>query len=125
MARIPSHPRIAAAQVSARWLAELSLADSSEEVISVARAYLDAWSPEELRRLPPHCRPERLESAKAIHELAFLLDRAQEHCCSALIDALVVDRMAAFFAAAARALDRIANAHEAPSFFADFQRRAA
>ena len=109
MARIPSHPRVASAQLSSRWLAELSVADSVPEVISVTRAFVDTWSAPEILRLPFYCRPGKVSDAKEIQELAFLLERAQQNFTGRLIDGIVLDRMLAFFAQAANALERITN----------------
>lgn len=126
MARIPSHPRIASAQVSSRWLAELSVADTVPEVIAIARSFVDTWSAPEILRLPFYCRPGRINDAKQIQELAFLLERAQQNFEGRLIDGLVLDRMLAFFSEAASALDRIAESHgEAPFLEGLDVRRAA
>lgn len=125
MARIPSHPRIAAAQLSTRWLAELSVADSVAEVVSVTRAYLETWSASETLRLPYHCRPGRINEPKQIHELAFLLERAQDHFTGQLVDAMVLDRMTSFFKEAAGRLDGIAEEQGQPPFLEGIQRLAA
>ena len=107
MARIPSHPHIASAQLSSRWLAELNIADSLSEVIAVTRAYVETWSAPEILRLPFYCRPGSLGDAKEIQELAFLLERAQQNFSGRLVEGLVLDRMLAFFAEASKAIDRI------------------
>jgi hypothetical protein len=125
MSRIPSHPRIASAQVSSRWLAELSVADSIPEVIAVARSFVETWSAPELLRLPFYCRPGRIVDAKQIQELAFLLERAQADFTGRLIDGLVLDRMYAFFAEASSALDRIAESHGEMPFLEGFDARRA
>src|SRR5215212_4510310 len=112
MARLPIPPRIAAAQLSTRWLAELNVADSVTEVLGVTRAFIATWSAREILRLPYYCRPGRLNEAKEIEELAFLLDRAQQNVVGRLIDGLVLDRMLAFFAEAAKAIGRITQPDE-------------
>src|SRR5258706_15205837 len=111
MSRTPSHLRVACAQVSNRWLAELSVAESAPEVIAIARSFVESWSAPELLRLPFYCRPGRVADAKHIQELAFLLERAHDNFEGRLIDGLVLDRMLAFFDEASSALDRIAAAH--------------
>jgi len=126
MSRIPSHPRVASAQVSSRWLAELSVADTVPEVIAVARSFVETWSAPEMLRLPFYCRPGRIVDAKQIQELAFLLERAHADFSGRLIDGLVLDRMLAFFAEASSALDRIAQSHgELPFLDGIDARRAA
>ena len=125
MARIPSHPRVASTQLPSRWLAELTVADSVAEVISIARSYVETWSAPELLRLPFYCRPGRINDAKQIQELAFLLDRAHENFTGRLIDGLVLDRALAFFAEASAAIERITAAHGEQPFLEGFARRAA
>ena len=125
MSRIPSHPRVASAQVSSRWLAELSVADTVPEVIAVARSFVETWSAPEMLRLPFYCRPGRIVDAKQIQELAFLLERAHQDFTGRLIDGLVLDRMHAFFAEASSALDRIAECHGEMPFLDGIARRAA
>jgi hypothetical protein len=107
MSSIPSQPPQLADAVAASHLAELHVADTVPEVIAVTRAFVKSWSAPEVLRLPYYCRPGRISDAKEIQELAFLLERARAHFAGRLIDALVLDRMATFFSAASRALDRI------------------
>ena len=108
MATVPprlQQPDTAAASV----LAELQVADTVPEVIALTRAFVETWSAPEILRLPFHCRPGRIADAKQVEELAFLLEHAQAHFSGRLIDAMVLDRMTAYFSAAARAIDRIVD----------------
>jgi hypothetical protein len=107
MSSIPSQPYAIDRVATAGPLAELQAADTLSEVIAVTRSFVESWSAPEILRLPYYCRPGRINDAKEIHELAFLLERSRAHFSGRLIDALVLDRMATFFSAAARALDRI------------------
>jgi len=109
MSSIPSQPPHLAGVVAASHLAELQAADTPAEVIALTRAFVQSWSAPEVLRLPYYCRPGRINDAKEIQELAFLLESARAHFAGRLIDALVLDRMATFFSAAARALDRISE----------------
>jgi len=88
-------------------IAELGLADTVPEVIAATRAFVASWSAPEILRLPYYCRPGRINDAKEIAELAFLLEHAQAHFSGRLVDGLVLDRMAHYFSAASRAIDRI------------------
>ena len=106
MPSIPSQPRLVDVP-AASYLADLNVADSLPEVIALTRTFVERWSAPEILRLPYYCRPGRITDAKEIQELAFLLERAQGHFSGRLIDALVLDRMAGFFSAAAGAIDRI------------------
>jgi len=125
MARIPSHPRLVANQLPSRWLAELSVADTVAEVITITRSYVETWSAPELLRLPFYCRPGRINDAKQIQELAFLLDRAQQDFTGRLVDGLVLDRALAFFSEASAAIERITQARGEPPFLGGISRRAA
>ena len=109
MSSIPSQPPQLADPVAASHLAEFEVVDTVPEVIALTRAFVESWSAPEVLRLPYYCRPGRIGDAKEIQELAFLLERARTHFAGRLIDALVLDRMAAYFSAAARALDRISE----------------
>jgi hypothetical protein len=122
---MPSHPRIASAQLSSRWFAELTVADDVTEIVAIARLFVETWSAPEMLRLPFHCRPGRIRDAKHIQELAFLLDRAQQNFSGRLIDGLVLDRMLAFFAEASAAIERVAKAHGETPFLEGFSHRAA
>ena len=105
MSSIPSQPRLAEVATTGP-LAELLLAEDVQEVIAITRAHLETCTTREILRLPFYCRPGRITDAKQIRELAFLLEHAQAHFSGRLIDAMVLDRMAAFFSAASRARDR-------------------
>jgi hypothetical protein len=108
MARIPSHPRVESAQASPRWIAQLEVADTISEVVAITRAFVETWSAPEILRLPFWCRPGRIGDGKQVQELASLLETAQHNFLGKLVDALVLDRMLAFFMQASRAIDRIA-----------------
>jgi hypothetical protein len=107
MSSIPSQPYPVAEAATAGPLAELQAADSINDVIASTRSFVETWSAPQILRLPYYCRPGRIADAKEIQELAFLLERARANFSGRLIDALVLDRMATFFSAAARALDRV------------------
>lgn len=51
------------------WYQQLDGATGMTEVVSIARDYLATWSPAEIGRLPPSCRPGRLRDASDIEEL--------------------------------------------------------
>jgi hypothetical protein len=106
MSSIPSQPHQLADAAASGLAAELELADTVAEVIALTRAFVESWSAPEILRLPFYCRPGRITTTKEIEELAFLLEHAQAHFSGRLVDGLVLDRMATFFAAAARAIDR-------------------
>lgn len=112
MSRIPSHPGLAANPLSSRWLAELSVADTANEILAVTREFIQTWTAPELLRLPYYCRPGRITELKQIQELAFLLERAQQNFIGRLVDAMVLDRMVVFFIEASHAIDRIVNPNE-------------
>ena len=109
MSSIPNTPYAVAKVATVSQLADLQAADSLQEVIAVTRSFVQSWSAPEILRLPFYCRPGRISDAKEIQELAFLLERARANFSGRLIDALVLDRMATFFSAAARSLDRISQ----------------
>jgi hypothetical protein len=86
------------------WYERISNARTSRDLVMVARAFVDGWSPVDLAKLPPAARPGRIGDAEDIASIAY--DLAQERLRGDLprdIDKLAT-RMHAFFSnAAARA----------------------
>jgi hypothetical protein len=51
------------------WYRQIDSAKSTLEVVSIVRDYLATWTPHELSRLPPACRPGRLRDEQDVETL--------------------------------------------------------
>lgn len=51
------------------WHGQIDDAKSVAEVVSIARDFLATWTPQELARLPAHCRPGKIRDESNIAEL--------------------------------------------------------
>jgi len=57
------------------WHGQIDTAKNVAEVVATARDFVATWSPEELARLPAHCRPGRIRDESDVAELhACLVD---------------------------------------------------
>jgi hypothetical protein len=55
----------------------LAQARSEREIVGVVRDYLGEWMPEDLAKLPPHCRPSKVSDGVDICGFAYTLARAR------------------------------------------------
>jgi hypothetical protein len=85
------------------WPGLLEVAASTEEVVSLAKDFLAAWSPEEIAALPVECQPRRLIDGDDVTFYAFDLVK---HQCDQRRNARV-GKMAAFFSSASLRLSQI------------------
>ena len=97
MPRIPNPGAKMLASSPCRWLAALRVADSIDEIVGVARQFVEDCSPRELLRIPAYARPGRISDAGQIRQLAQTLARTRANFTGRLVDAMVLDRVAAFF----------------------------
>jgi len=49
------------------WNSRIYQVDNTMDLLSVARAFLDSWEPQELALLPENARPQRLKGIDDIH----------------------------------------------------------
>ena len=87
--------------LSADWYTRIAGSQSIDELVMVARAFLDTWDEVDLAMLPPGLRPGRITSAEDIASAAY--DLAHEHLRSPLPPQAehLATRMHAFFTNAA------------------------
>ena len=81
------------------WTELLEAASEPDDVLRVARDFLARWEPSELAALPGACQPSHFDRPEDLVGYAFTL--VQYQCRTGPPDGSV-DRMAAFFANAAR-----------------------
>ena len=81
------------------WQDRLDEANSYSDVVSIARAFVAAFSAGDIERLPPHCRPGKLDSREDVRQFANTLVR--HHCAEDAASERLVAKLAAFFSAAA------------------------
>jgi len=113
--KIPAHPthRSATAVLPDRWAMRLNVAASPEEVVQVARFFLETWTEEELAMLPADCVPRRFDSAQDLCSYAFALVQAQLEFEGPMAAGVLLDRMTVFFSYASsriahlRHIDRV------------------
>jgi len=112
-----AHARAPDAQLNlAWWLDQLVACTSADGVLQIAREFVGAWPAAKLEALPPQCRPDRLETADEIGDLAYCLARAQ---LSGAQHAPHIHALAMFFTGASERLSRLAVAipADAPRLF--------
>ena len=96
------------------WWNQLKGTASEAEVVSLTREFLSAWTPEQLAGVPEDARPGRINSGDDIRELALTLKRANFDFVGEELDALLLEKMSAFFAEASLHLSRLAEPFTAP-----------
>ena len=96
------------------WWNLLKDTASEAEVVSLTREFLAAWTPEQLAGVPQDARPARIISGDDIRELALALKRANFDFVGEELDALLLEKMSAFFSEAALHLSRLAEPFTAP-----------
>jgi len=84
------------------WQRRLDAASSEADVVATARDFVAMLSPSDLDRLPEPCRPGPLERGSDVADFASILVR--HHCSGDGATHRLVDRLIAFFSAAARRL---------------------
>ena len=60
------------------WRTAMIAVSSEDQLLHVARRYLESWTPDELTQLPVTCRPKRLQRANDVSLLVFKLQNAYE-----------------------------------------------
>lgn len=91
------------------WWNQLKDTASEAEVVSLTREFLAAWTPEQLTGVPEDARPGRINNGDDIRELALTLKRANFDFVGEELDALLLEKMSAFFSEAAFHLSRLAE----------------
>ena len=87
------------------WLDQLVACTSAEGVLKIVREFVGAWPEEKLAALQAQCRPDRLETADQIGDLAYCLARAQ---LSGAQHAPHIHALAMFFTGASERLSKLA-----------------
>ena len=89
------------------WLNALNSATTEKEIVAITKDFIASWSPLEFSRLPEACRPGRINHGDDIAESAMTLSREHLSFEGSLVDRLLIDKMATFFAHASARLSRI------------------
>lgn len=84
--------------VAVTWQEKVAATRSEGDLVRVANDYLAEWAPSELVLLPTDCRPGRIVDGEQIAFYAYSLIRRQ---CASEASSNHLNRMAAFFSAAA------------------------
>jgi hypothetical protein len=90
--------------VSISWRDRLQRASSVDQVLELTHDFLTTWTPVEMARLPPLCRPLRVADADDVAFFAFELVREQ---CLDAGASKELQRMAAFFGTASGRLSEL------------------
>jgi len=97
-----------------RWSVRMAAASTPEAITTLARQYVRDIPEDELLRLPRECFPPPIQVPQDVCAYAFTLTRVQLSFDGPLSVGTLVDRFAAFFAAASARiahLEHIARAH--------------
>jgi hypothetical protein len=87
------------------WRGRLDEATTAHEVVSVARDFVAAWTPEEMASLAPHCRPWKIVDADDVTTYAIQL--AQENRAAGSDADPGIHKMGNFFSDASLRLSQI------------------
>jgi hypothetical protein len=100
------------------WAQEIGTADTEHELVAVVHAYVTTWSPAELASIPRHCRPGDIVDGAELADIALRLTREHLDGSRTVVDQLLLDRMAAFFAQATLRLTQILAPARSTGLFA-------
>jgi len=89
------------ASVPERWLSEIAVASTTEEIVVIARDYASTLTESERMRLPPQCLPPPFKSVQDVSIYALTLTRAHLAFRGALSSEILLERLMLFFAALA------------------------
>ena len=87
------------------WRESLDLAESEHDVVAIVREFIASFEPQEIQRLPQHCRPGKFFDADDVTSFAFELVRYECDRDEQTRD--LVHRIAAFFAYASSRLQHL------------------
>ena len=92
---------------SSEWLPGIAQARSERELVQIVRAYLAAWEPSEIQKLPPHCRVEIVSTGLEISSAAVTLVQCELKGGMDEETAVTVRNMADVFVAAQQRLRQL------------------
>ena len=90
----------------------LAQARSEREIVRVVRDYVSEWTPEDLSRLPPACRPPKIKDGIDICGFAYVLAKARFAAEGDDVEARLV-QLEAFFAQACARVAQVLALDEA------------
>jgi hypothetical protein len=86
------------ASVPDRWLSQIALAATTDEIVVLASNYAASLTEGERMRLPPNCLPPPFKSAQDVNGYALTLTRAHLSFRGALSSEILLERLMLFFA---------------------------
>jgi hypothetical protein len=98
-----------AAMPPPQWLASLEAAPSPDEVVRVARGYLETWTALEVAPIRPGYFPFRIENADQVANVAVRLILEHLNSRDSLADSLLLERLMVFFTHASSRLTRLGH----------------
>jgi len=91
------------------WTARLGVASSPEQIVQLAKRFLDMHDEKTLSRLPLHCQPHPIHTPQEVCNYAFRLTQEQLRFDGPLDAGLLLDRMALFFSLASSRIAQLAH----------------
>jgi hypothetical protein len=93
------------------WIERIDSAQTTAEIMDIARVYTASLTPDEIMGLPPKCRPRKLVDASDLSEYAF--DLVRETCDAPEPSPLVLKLAAVISHAATKSSEILAVANDA------------
>jgi len=97
------------------WAMQIGLAVTPEQIVLVARQFIDTWHEGDIARLPAGCAPPFLRTPQDVSDYAFTLTQAQLQFDGTLTLGLVLDRMTVFFTFASSRIAHLQHIARAPA----------
>jgi hypothetical protein len=87
----------------------LGVATNSEQIVQLAKRFIDSHDESELARLPSHCLAPQIQTPQEVCNYAFRLTQEQLMFEGARDTGLLLDRMALFFSLASSRIAQLAH----------------
>jgi len=109
--KIPQHPQdsLQAEALPETWTLRLGVATKPEQIVQLAKQFVDMHDEIERSRLPSHCRPPQIHTPQDVCSYAFRLTQEQLKFEGSLPASMLLDRMALFFSLASSRIARLAH----------------
>jgi len=91
------------------WTRRLGVATNPEQIVQLAKRFLEMHGEDERSRLPPNCLPPAIHTPQDVCNYAFRLTQEQLKFDGPLNAGLLLDRMALFFSLASSRIAQLAH----------------
>ena len=112
------------ASVPERWLSQIAVASTAEEIVVLATDYAHSLTEGERMRLPPSCLPPPFKSVQDVNGYALTLTRAHLSFRGALSSEILLERLMLFFATLSGRIAQIERITRSRSLEPDLKERS-